>query len=128
MSQIQINFYEDAITVPTPENFAKFKEVVAVKFYLDPVDVNELIINFSHGSNKMSVQNEVEYVKALAQYLLNRYDKKVVLKFELEVSEKSRLFQNELMNSRVNFLNKKEQEDKELAEKQEKLRQEILEK
>jgi hypothetical protein len=119
MNEIKVNFYDEQVLLKTPINFPKFKEVIADTFSMDPVDVEELIVCYLHGEDKISIMSEIDYKKALVYSISN----KASLDIFLEVSEKSKLYQREFQQSRLEI-----QEKSETQKKQEELKKEIMEK
>jgi hypothetical protein len=130
MSRVQITFYDELVTVPSPTGFAAFKEVIAEKYFLDPVDVDELIMYYINEHDRVSVYSESDYQQAIFQ--LNKelvHDKNYTLKFFLQVSEQSRLYKKEFESSKVDFkIDESILKEKERLHQQELLRKEIAEK
>jgi len=117
--------------VPTPATFSRFKDLVSERYSLDRLDVDELVIFYKDGDDRISIYGDQDYSQALL--LVGKElakNKNFVFQINLEVSEKSRLFLRELESSKV--CNKSFTMDEDLAkqekEMQEKIKQEIAEK
>lgn len=86
-TKISLNFYGDIKSIKNPESFKKFKELVSKKFFLNPIDVEELIFKYLDDENKIvTISNEESYqlTKNIKKYLT----------IEIEISEKSKIFIN----------------------------------
>ena len=86
-TNIELNFYGDKKSIITPNSFVELKEIVSQKFFLDPLDVEELIFRYLDEENDLvSISNEEDFKFA------NSIKKTLVV--EIEISEKSRLFKD----------------------------------
>lgn len=95
---ILLNFYDDKRTILKPLSFKKFKEAIAVSFYLDPRDVDELIFKYLDEENdRVTISNDEDYTFACQM--------SKPLEVEVEISEKSRLF-NDLGKGKSEVENK----------------------
>src|SRR5689334_14135186 len=124
MSRIQLIFYDEKITIGKPVNLSALKLAISQQFYLSPDDVEELIIYYINGDYRVDINTDKSYSTAM-ESLLSENGK--VLDIFLEVSEKSKLYQKELENSKVVPVNPEPLKDS-INEEREKLLREIHEK
>ena len=104
--KVQINFYDELITINFPDGYKDFKEEIGRKYSLDPLDVEELMIFYEDSNKKRAnITNLADYKRA-AEYF-DQLIKKVVRLPEiiLEVSEHSMLFMREMEKSKIPSLN-----------------------
>jgi hypothetical protein len=140
MNRLIINFYDEEILIPYPKSFQNFKDTISDRFFLDPRDVDELIMYYKDSDDKISIINEMDYQAALF-YLSKQLkcDPSTQLTIYLEVSEKSRLYMHEvenskistrslLHNSHINIESSAIRFERMEREKHERIRMEILEK
>lgn len=100
MSKVQISFYDETISINVPFSLGPFKDLISRNYYLDPQDVEELIIYFEGEKGKTFIRTQEDYNDFLEQSKKARSPGQNI-KIFLEVSEKSRLYLNELENSKV---------------------------
>lgn len=125
MSFIQISFYDEVAAVRCPNNFGKFKETIAEKYFLDPLDVDELIIYYINDYDRISIMSDADFQQAIFQMNKEKEsNKNHMLQIFLEVSEKSRLYQREFESSKLQL--KESELEKEKTLEAEKLRQQEL--
>jgi hypothetical protein len=121
MSKVLLNFYDEKIAIQTPATFEELKLHISQQFYLNLEDVEELVIYYIDEDRRVNITGEENYKKAIGVNVLNVF---------LEVSEKSKLYQRELENSKVQV--KPQEEKKEvnnsINEEREILLKEIQEK
>lgn len=127
MSIIQLNFYDETLNIHKPSNFGLFKKIISDRYSLDPYDVNELVIFYKDGEDKISIFNEEDYQQAL-KLVSDESAKKqnFILQIFLEVSEKSKLYLREFESSKIE--NKSSINSNEENLEKERIRREILEK
>lgn len=98
----ELNFYGESLILHTASNFSALKQFIAKEYSLDPVDVNELKMYYINENDRMSIVNELDYQQAL--FFNNKESSKnpnFIFKLFLEVDEKSKLYQREMLSSMV---------------------------
>jgi predicted DNA-binding protein (UPF0278 family) len=126
-SSILISFYDENIYLPIYDSFNTFQIALADSFSLSKTDISELIMFFIYGELKYNIENEKDYNNAIA-YFKKGILQKVPMKFELEVSEKSKLFQAQLTTSKEKINEVKNVPAEEIKVKHDQIKKEILEK
>ena len=105
-----INFYNEIKNVYGIKTFNDLKQQISILYFLDPVDVDELIFRYrDEEQDVITINSENDFQLALQ---LNK-----ALTIELEISEKSRLF--------MTGLEKKQSQGQKTASPSEILKQEI---
>jgi len=138
-----IDFYNETLLIPIPETFLKLKETIAIEYSMDMKDVEELILFYKDNEKdkRIFIQNEAEYLKAVESLNeLNSDSNREKFRVYLEISEKSNLYQREVLLDNKEIVDKQQKieiadlnqeissEKSERMKYQEKLSQEILEK
>jgi hypothetical protein len=102
MNKLTVRFYEELVTIDLPNDFGAFRNLIASEFQLDPADVEELIVFYNKCDRRAFISNELEYQQAIAfAKTSHAFSQNYVFVIELEVSEKSKLYQRELEQSKV---------------------------
>lgn len=118
---IELNFYEDIQYINNAESFKALKNSISTLYSLDPFDVEELMYYyFDEDKDKINISNENDYNIALKS-------NSSLLKINIEISEKSRLFKSELFMSKSKSTEKSQLSQKEIIEKEIALKQKELE-
>lgn len=87
--KVQVDFYDEIVTIPLPPSFPVFKNLISHYYVLPEADVNELVFSFDFNGSKNPLSSDQDYKR-----LLNR-PKGFPVKIIVEVSEKSKLFKAE---------------------------------
>ncbi len=99
--RVQVNFYDEKLIINLPPNFKNFKKEISWKYSIDEADVSELIIQYINlEERRANITNEEEYKTAI-EYFKSLPVKNGYWDIFLEVSEKSKLFQREMANSKL---------------------------
>ncbi|MCQ2820222.1 MAG: hypothetical protein MJ252_23400 [archaeon] len=88
--QAIINFYNDKIKTNVPKTFSALKQAISEHFMIDMADVNEMVITSQIANEKKEIKNEKDFQEAIKE--------KKDLEIDVEISEKSQLFQKEEKN------------------------------
>lgn len=88
--QAIINFYNEKIKTSIPKSFSELKEKISQHLMIGIADVNEMIFTSQIANEKKEIKNEKDFQEAIK-------DKKE-LEVDVQISEKSQLFQKEEKN------------------------------
>ena len=88
--QAIINFYNEKIKTAIPKSFAELKEKVSQHLMIDIADVNEMIFTSKIADQNKEIKDEKDFQEAVKE--------KKDLEVEVQISEKSQLFQKEEKN------------------------------
>jgi len=91
--KIQMSFYDEIVTIPSPATYSKMKQLISNKYFLDMQDVEELVIYYINENLRANIKNEEDYKKFVS---FIKESKEKTIQLFLEVSEQSKLYKNEI--------------------------------
>ena len=118
MKNLSINFYGEETSINCPKDFASLKKEIAKTYELSLSDILEIDISYNKDEVKKIIKSEIDF----KTFLHSR-----VFKLNLDINEKSKLFQKNLVDlqkkakddlAQLETLKKKKEENKKKQEKE----------
>merc|ERR1711976_944469 len=113
--KIQMSFYEEIVTIPSPATYSKMKQLISNKYFLDMQDVEELVIYYISENLRAHIKNEEDFNKFVK---FVKESKENPIQLFLEVSEQSKLYKKEF--EQFEMVEKEKEEVKPEVKKEEK--------
>ena len=130
MERIILNFYDEKEEIDIPLNLKLLKKIISEQFLFSESDVNEILIQYIKDLKKIQIQNEDDFKIFLKEGISELF---------LSISEKSKLYKDNLNEISKNSENKsesqsedddediKENEKEDIIEYKKKLEEELTE-
>ena len=118
MKKLSLNFYGEQFSIQCPKDFVSLKKEIAQKYQLSLSDILEIDISYMKGETKKLIKSEIDFKSFLHSRVLN---------LNLDINEKSHLFQKNLLElqnkskdefAQLELLKKKKEENKINQEKE----------
>ena len=94
MKNISLNFFGEEVSINMPTDLASLRQQISEKYMFSPSDAAEIIVSYAKDLGKIIIQTEQDFVKFIS-------DK--INKIDLDISQDSKLFQQNLKNLRKVF-------------------------
>ena len=111
MKNISLNFFGEEVSINMPTDLASLRQQISEKFMFSPSDAAEIIVSYAKDFGQKIIQTEKDFVTFIS-------DK--INKLNLDISQESKLFQQNLKN-----LKKESEDNKKLLEETLKKKEEI---
>lgn len=111
MKNISLNFFGEEVSINMPTDLASLRQQISEKFMFSPSDAAEIIVSYVKDFGQKIIQTEQDFVTFIS-------DK--INKLNLDISQESKLFQQNLKN-----LKKESEDNKKLLEETLKKKEEI---
>ncbi len=111
MKNISLNFFGEEVSINMPTDLASLRQQISEKFMFSPSDAAEIIVSYVKDFGQKIIQTEKDFVTFIS-------DK--INKLNLDISQDSKLFQQNLKN-----LKKESEDNKKLLEETLKKKEEI---
>ena len=95
-NEIILNFFGEVVSVPIQKNLISIKDIISSKYLFSPEDTKEIILYYIKEKKKILIQKEEDYSSFLKE------KQKIIF---LDISQESKLFQQNLENLKKNEIN-----------------------
>ena len=113
MEQIKLNFFGEIVSVDIPKDLSSLRKIIAKLYSFSEQDASELILTYSLDGKKEIISNDDQLKTFLSSNV------KII---DLDISQKSQIYQNNL-----NQLKEESDKDKKLLDDLIKQKQQLME-
>ena len=99
MNNISINFFGEIAEIPIPYDLSSLREKISEKFLFSKEDAEELIIKYNKNLKTKQIKTEKDFQKFI---------KDKIFQIELDIDQKSQIFQQNLIQIQKEIEDKKE--------------------